>query len=64
MCDQFVTRELLRAAGAVAIKRTLDRLCANGEEIHGHDWVVGIDLEVPGEDPAEPPAGMGADDHH
>ena len=29
----------------------------------GPDWVVGIDLEVPGEDSAKPAAGVRANDH-
>ena len=64
VCDRLVTTELLRRAGAVAIERTLDRLWANREEVHGHDGVVGIDLEVPGEDSAKPAPGMGTDDHN
>ena len=64
MCDRLVTTELLCHARAVAIERTLDRLWANREEVHGHDGVVGIDLEVPGEDSAKPAPGMGTDDHH
>ena len=64
MCDRLVTTELLRRVGAVAIERTLDRLWANRAEVHGHDGVVGIDLEVPGEDSAKPAPGMGTDDHH